>query len=339
MSIDAPTISVTNDGTGTSLTATVLADEGAEVTLLLRRSGVSAWTAGGSVVITTEGQSETIQQTGLDYGIYQVLAVAELSGDRSLPSRSLYLRVHSPDAETTPNRGPLRAMANLRDDIADTTTWQSWTNAGSALEAAQRIYLFGVDPPRPWRAEDAYDLHETTAPAHSGGSSTSPFLFSVTTDGTSGSEEPDWTQDDDSIATVAGSTITDGSVIWTARAIPEGGTPENTAVQLQRPFIVVIRPETYGGDAGMGGEVGLGGSQLRLYLEADIPAAYTATVQTAGIWFSRRCSELVVDLLHLIGRPGHLAARSVRLTDMMRSHGQERTARGDFAHAIVEVSF
>jgi len=86
---DTPTLSLNNDGTGTSLTATV--DVGAETdtaTLYYRRSDDTAWITGDSR--TGDGD---IQQTVLDRGIYEVIAVAEDdTGALSLPSDPAHVR-------------------------------------------------------------------------------------------------------------------------------------------------------------------------------------------------------------------------------------------------------
>lgn len=60
-----------------------------------------------------------------------------------------------------------------------------------------------------WRDSEARGLGEWTQPSDP---STSSFLFEVTTAGTTGPSEPDW-----STATAGGDTVTDNDITWTAR--------------------------------------------------------------------------------------------------------------------------
>lgn len=336
MTLQAPTISAANDDTGTSFTASVSGPEGATLSVLFRRSDTTGWTAGGSVEGVTAGEIYTIQQTGLSYGIHQVIAVAELGDERSLPSNSAFVRVYDPDAETTPNRGPLRAMDRIRDTVADCPAWQDWTESASALHARRRIRLFGVDPPMSWQPSSAYEIGAMTAPWHDGADTTAPpgVLYEVTTAGTSGSTAPEWIVN----APDSGDTIADGTVEWTARAIPEGDHPSNAGIALSRPFMVIVRPENYSGEPGPV-ESDLAGTLIRLYIEDDVPESHQPTVETAGVWFLRRCSELMVEMLARANTPGHVAARRILLRDMRRAAQEERQARGDFAYAIMEMQF
>ena len=87
---NAPTLSIVNDGTGTSATATVAGDVGAIHQLYCRRQADAAWTAGEAR--TGDG---AISQTGLAPNtLYFFLAVsADGSGAFSLPSNLMALTV------------------------------------------------------------------------------------------------------------------------------------------------------------------------------------------------------------------------------------------------------
>jgi hypothetical protein len=76
---DAPTLSVVNDGTGTSFTATVAGD--GAINLYYRIAGESGWTAGGS-----RAGNGTIQQVLLARNWYDVYATNTVGGVVSAPS-------------------------------------------------------------------------------------------------------------------------------------------------------------------------------------------------------------------------------------------------------------
>ncbi len=94
----APGLSVSNDGTGTSVTATILVEGGIDVQLYWKTSVGVAWVAGGTRV-----GPGIIQQTGLSEGTYLFVAVAIQSGQFSLPSPVVRLIIYGAGSvETTP---------------------------------------------------------------------------------------------------------------------------------------------------------------------------------------------------------------------------------------------
>ena len=78
----APELSVVNDGTGTSVTATVTSDAGVTNTLYYRNLGDTEWTAGNTRI-----GSGTIAQGSLTNGTwYDFIVVSDDAGTLSLPS-------------------------------------------------------------------------------------------------------------------------------------------------------------------------------------------------------------------------------------------------------------
>ena len=85
-------------------------------------------------------------------------------------------------------------------------------NTGDSVTAS--IFKFSSDPA--WEATTAYAVGDTVVPLIANG-----FVYDVTNAGTTGGSEPTWpTTEDD--------TVTDGTVIFTARA--NGGTVDNQSI-------------------------------------------------------------------------------------------------------------
>ncbi len=77
-----PTLSVVNDGNGSSVTATVDGDSAVTNSLYYRAAGDSSWTAG-----LTRSADGDIVQTGLTADtLYDFIVVSSLGGYNSLPS-------------------------------------------------------------------------------------------------------------------------------------------------------------------------------------------------------------------------------------------------------------
>lgn len=86
---NAPILSITNDGDGDAVTATVAGDAAATTYLLYRKPGDAAWTQGESVV-----GSGAIPQAGLDAETeYSFIAVSQEAGAWGLPSFQVSLFV------------------------------------------------------------------------------------------------------------------------------------------------------------------------------------------------------------------------------------------------------
>ncbi len=83
-----------NDGTGTSVTATITGAAGLTVRLYYKTLIESAWVAG-----KTRVGPGTIQQSGLSEGVYLLVAVAINSGLVSLPSQAVRLAVSATGVE------------------------------------------------------------------------------------------------------------------------------------------------------------------------------------------------------------------------------------------------
>lgn len=77
-----PALAVVNDGTGTSVTATVAGDDDVTNQLYYREQGQATWTKGASRV-----DDGTIPQTGLLANTwYSFIVISELAGESSVPS-------------------------------------------------------------------------------------------------------------------------------------------------------------------------------------------------------------------------------------------------------------
>jgi len=74
----------------------------------------------------------------------------------------------------------------------------------TACAGTPTTYYEAVDPPV-WAASTAYALGDVVRPT-----TRNSFAYECTTAGTSGATEPTW-------PTTAGTTVTDGTVVWTAR--------------------------------------------------------------------------------------------------------------------------
>lgn len=135
-----PSLSVVNDGTGTSVTAVVAGDPGATHQLLYWLRTGSAWTAGATRV-----GDGTIVQTGLTPGaLYFFVAVSD-NGESSLPSplRSALVRASA----VTPAASVSLPLGNLRDLLQDCVSFQTWVGALDAASAAANIYLVALSEP------------------------------------------------------------------------------------------------------------------------------------------------------------------------------------------------
>jgi len=92
-----PTLSVSNDGDGDAVTASVTGAVGATNTLYYMLDGAAAWTAGNS----RSGDGD-IAQTGLDENrTYSFIAVSVLGGVYSLPSPMVQVNVSAGSLLTT----------------------------------------------------------------------------------------------------------------------------------------------------------------------------------------------------------------------------------------------
>ena len=131
-----PVLSVSNDGDGDAVTATVTGDSGVTNTLYYWKSG-SAWTAGNSR--TGDG---TIAQTGLDDGsTYQFCVISSLDGNYSLPSSPYSLVVVDTSGIVTASGVLSLPLENMRTILAASANFQTWVGAASAAAAKASIYI------------------------------------------------------------------------------------------------------------------------------------------------------------------------------------------------------
>lgn len=160
----APTLTMANDGTGTSATATLAGDAGATHRLFYRKLPAAAWTTG----LTRVGNG-TIVQTGLTAGRYEFIAVSDSAGVYTLPSSAAMLSVFATDSVAT---SPLE---NLRALVAASTTFQAWVGAASAalaLPSVYRVALTGAAIVRPLALVREKEPADHVKRAIAGGAST-----------------------------------------------------------------------------------------------------------------------------------------------------------------------
>jgi len=221
--------------------------------------------------------------------------------------------------------GPINLpLVYLRNSVAGSTNFRTWVGAASAAAALPYIHYYGINPPKPWAASTAFALREFARVA--AGAS---FVYECTTAGTSGTAEPTW-------PTVAGGTVTDGTVVWTARAMY--ALPDNSAVRHSRPFAVVdIGDNAEKGAIGTGAYLASG--SVLLSFEADVPAAYANTVGDAWAWFANQVGAVVDDILDLSGQATYLAISGVKVIHMGRVKLEYRKDEGDAFLAQILVSY
>jgi len=164
-----PTLAITNDGTGTSVTAAVTGGVGATHTLYYATPDDSEWTAGESRV----GDGD-IAQGGLTADTWHTFVV--VSDDTAVPSLAHGAYVHDPTALTAAG-----ALTYAKDDlqtlVAASATFQNWVGAAGATEAerranaALRVYLdIEESPARPFAAVHFGQPAEIEDMAKTGGS-------------------------------------------------------------------------------------------------------------------------------------------------------------------------
>jgi hypothetical protein len=139
----APTMgTATNDGTGTSATIAVTANNAANrIYIRYRASSAAAWTT----FATYRTGSGDVQVTGLGAYRYefQALERSHVTGAWSLPSSSAFVTITS--GSTAP-AGPISLLLeNLRTLLSNSPEFQSMVGAGDAGEAADSIYYPIVD--------------------------------------------------------------------------------------------------------------------------------------------------------------------------------------------------
>ncbi|MGD8237838.1 MAG: hypothetical protein PVH68_04760 [Armatimonadota bacterium] len=125
-----PDLTIVNDGTGTSVTATVDGDAGVTNTLYYRQADEDDWTQGSA----RAGDGD-IQQTGLSNDTwYEMVCISTSGGVKSVPSNpvGIYCTDDADPDITNSFWGPLE---RLRTMLANCDTWQTWTGATGGTEA------------------------------------------------------------------------------------------------------------------------------------------------------------------------------------------------------------
>lgn len=313
-----PTLSVENDETGSSVTATVAGS--GTITLLYRKASDTAWTAGASR--TGDGE---ISQTGLEGpAVYEFSAVAD-DGGYSLPADPEFLRVYDPDQALQLDTGALLMLRNLRDLVAATNTWQEWTGEGSQELAERHIRYFGVNHPTFWHADTAVEYGTILDIQRD------DYVVECTSGGTTGSDEPDWSTISD-----AGDTISDGTATWTARD-QVGSDPDNTAIRLARPFAMIgIRggitdTPQFQVSSDLEGD-------FDLSIQADVPDAHRLTLDDAGVYMLRMTMRLIEDMRDLGNAGGYLRPTRLKLNDFARANDDVVNDMGDFFQVWIRVT-
>jgi len=129
-----PTLSVTNDGDGDAVTATVSGDDGVTNQLYYKKTTASAWTEGES----RAGDGE-IAQAGLDEDAgYDFIVVSQSGGYNSLPSNNVRLVVRSTD-ETPADAATSGVFDAMMRDIVASTDLAEWIVYTKASGATRRI--------------------------------------------------------------------------------------------------------------------------------------------------------------------------------------------------------
>lgn len=326
----SPTLdSVTNDGDGDAITATVSGTGGNTCTLYTAKGGATA-TAGAS----RAGDGE-IQQTGLDNDtVYHVYAVCSSGSYYSEPSRVLSVLVTD---GTTPEQPegqlgePLELLAN---SLAASASFQSLVGAADAAEALRHVHYYGIDPPDTWQGSTAVELGTFV---HSETSRT--LILECTVAGTTGSSEPTW-------PAAAGDTVDDGTATWTARQVygPADATTSShytATVRHSRPFAIVGIGETW--ESRIAGEGALptfvNRGDLLLVLEADVPAAIRHRVAEPGHWFAGLLGNILADVQQLPPSANYLDVTSAKLQWLRRPQESEIQTEGDHFMGMLAIAW
>jgi len=138
-----PTLSIVNDNTGTSATATITGTAGVTHGLYYRKVGDAAWTAG----LTRVGNG-TIVQTGLTAGTrYSFLVVSSNVDGNSLPSKCVFLEICA--ATAVRELCALEVKALLDELVAETRLSAAHRPAHYVLPTSPKhleAHLYQLDP-------------------------------------------------------------------------------------------------------------------------------------------------------------------------------------------------
>ncbi len=220
--------------------------------------------------------------------------------------------------------GPISgAMSNLRNLIAASSNFQTWVGASDAADAKTYVHYFGIDAPAEWAASTAYKKRDHVFPTTANG-----FLYQATTAGTSGAAEPTW-------RALAGATVSDGSVVWTAHEITGlEGEVQNAAARASRPMVLLgpLTPATFSMAAIYQGQMS---GECTVIVQDAVSSTYTAAPSNAGLDFANRLGALIADLF--ANAKDHLLLTDVEIVELGRTPGDLVTAMGDFWEAVLAV--
>lgn len=288
-----PTLSVVDDGTATSATATVDGDSGATNQLYYRSSGSAAWTTG----LSRTGDGD-IQQTGLSVGYYEFICVSTVGGVPSLPSNPAFVTIAATSA-VTPADSLSLPLYYLRKTVAASASFQAWVSAGSAAEAENHIHVAELTFPvlRPTVTDGAI----ASVAVVTGGKyyASAPTLTAHSGTGTGASLT----------AVVAGGAITSVTVVDGGEDYEQG----TTEVVAADPYpCAVIDIEDWGRSAMGGGTrtfFGQSGSTaLTVLFQGAIGSSYTGdgAAGDAAFEFLNRIGPIIEEMELLAGTGGYL---------------------------------
>jgi len=227
--------------------------------------------------------------------------------------------------------GPIsNSLSYLRDTIAGSATFRTLCGAANAAAAKRHIYYHGLNEPKAWAATTAYVLGEFVRLA----AEDAPVcIYECTVAGTSDATEPTW-------PTTVDDTVVDDSVTWTARTL-YNKDPYMSMVRARRPFALVSTSETFNLShmaMGISNEFEMNGAHV-LYLEFDVPAAYTATNDEAGIWIANQVGNIIDDMCVLAGAVGYLDITGFDLVTFARAPIEDRQDIGDCCQVELNISY
>ena len=219
----------------------------------------------------------------------------------------------------------------FRDTLAASSTWQTLAGATSAAAALPYIHYFGLDRPLAWAAAKAYALKQFIR-VEAG----TDFIYECTVAGTSDASEPTWPE-------VADETVEDNDVTWTARAVTQGRAHYSAMIVNSRPFAIIDLAVS---ESHLGAIIGVGTANdftnrgsIDVLIEADIPAAYANSIESAGLWFANQIGAIVDELAALSGTAGYLNITGYDVKAFHHSREAEEKVEGEFCRALLTFTW
>ncbi|OQB96825.1 MAG: hypothetical protein BWX86_00537 [Verrucomicrobia bacterium ADurb.Bin122] len=239
----------------------------------------------------------------------------------------------------TPANGISLSAQALAAMLGSCATWQtlcglSQADPNRATIATARVRAWALDRPRTWAAlavSARFGSRHFIVPTTLNG-----MLYELTTAGTTGATEPTWPLS-------AGTTVADGSCVWTARALTPAADVENalmqSAVRLARPYAIVA-PHAEHEARLSGAPAGFSGAgTLALFIEADASATYAESQSETMCWWGNTVGGIIAELIAQTNTPGALLINRVRVANLSRAEPELRQAMGDCVQAELHVSW